>query len=366
MKSTEAGSSRRLTITRPDDWHVHLRDGALLPLTVGDTARRFARAIVMPNLDPPVVTTAQALSYRERILQALPEGLSFDPLMTLYLTMSTSASEVVAAKSSGKVHGVKWYPTGATTNSAHGVHDIRQCAATLTAMEEQGLPLLVHGEVTDPAVDVFDRERVFIERELAPLLARHPRLRVVLEHITTREAVEFVTRAPACVAATITVHHLLLNRNALFVGGLRPHSYCLPVLKREEHRRALVQAAIGGNPKFFLGSDSAPHARRAKESACGCAGIYSAPAAIELYAEVFESEGALDRLEGFASHHGADFYRLPRNRDSLILEATPWTMPLEVGAGDAAIVPLRAGALVQWRIESDQTPGQPTHRESVT
>lgn len=350
MKSTETESSRRLVIARPDDWHVHLRDGALLPLTVADTARCFARAIVMPNLDPPVVTTAQALQYRERILQALPEGLQFEPLMTLYLTTGTSADELAAAKSSGRVHGVKWYPAGATTNSAHGVHDIRRCAAALTAMEELGLPLLVHGEVTDPAVDVFDRERVFIERELAPLLERHPRLRVVLEHITTRDAVAFIIQAPSRVAASITVHHLLLNRNALFAGGLRPHSYCLPVLKREEHRRALVQAATGGNPKFFLGTDSAPHTRRAKESACGCAGIYSAPAAIELYAEVFAAEGALDRLEGFASHHGADFYGLPRNRDSLSLEASSWTVPQQIGDGDAAIIPLRAGAAVQWRL----------------
>jgi len=364
MNSSEAETSQRLVIPRPDDWHVHLRDGALLNLTVADTARRFARAIVMPNLDPPVVTTAQALQYRDRILQALPRGLQFEPLMTLYLTLGTSAAELGAAKSSGKIHGVKWYPAGATTNSAHGVHDIRQCTAALTAMEELGLPLLVHGEVTDPEVDVFDRERVFIERELAPLLERHPRLRVVLEHITTRQAVEFISQAPSRVAATITVHHLLLNRNALFVGGLRPHSYCLPVLKREEHRRALVQAAIGGNPKFFLGSDSAPHARRAKESACGCAGIYSAPAAIELYAEVFAAEGALDRLEGFASQHGADFYGLPRNSDRLVLQQTPWTVPLQIGDGDAAIVPLRAGAPVQWQLVPEPASAQASPGEA--
>ncbi len=343
--------AKQLTLTRPDDWHVHLRDGAMLRLTVGDMARQFARAIVMPNLKPPVVTTALALSYRERILEAVPAGQTFDPLMTLYLTDRTPAAEIIAAKASGLVHGVKWYPAGATTHSDLGVTDIRHCTDALAAMEDQGLPLLVHGEVTDPTVDMFDRERVFIERELGPLLQRHPRLRVVLEHITTRHAADFVMQAPAHVGATITAHHLLMNRNALFAGGgLRPHHYCLPVLKREEHRRALVQAAIGGNPKFFLGTDSAPHARRDKESACGCAGIYTAHAAIELYAEAFEAEGALDRLEAFASHHGADFYGLPRNTDTLTLEATPWAVPLQLGEGDQALVPLRAGESVKWRL----------------
>ena len=323
----------------------------MLRLTAGDTARQFARAIVMPNLKPPVVTTEQALRYRERILSALPTEQSFEPLMTLYLTDRTPAAEIVAARNSGKVHGVKWYPAGATTNSDHGVTDIRHCADALAAMEDQGMPLLVHGEVTDPAVDMFDRERVFIERELGPLLKRHPRLRVVLEHITTRHAVDFVMQAPAHVGATITAHHLLMNRNALFSGGgLRPHHYCLPVLKREEHRHALVQAATSGNPKFFLGTDSAPHPRRDKESACGCAGIYTAHAAIELYAEAFEAAGALDRLEAFASHHGADFYGLPRNTGTVTLEATPWNVPQQLGDGTQALVPMRAGESVKWRL----------------
>ena len=349
----ESTRAPRLTITQPDDWHVHLRDGAILPLTVGDTARRFARAIVMPNLRPPVVTTAQAVHYRERILDAVPAGLRFEPLMTLYLTDHTPPSEIVAAQASGRVHGVKWYPAGATTNSAQAVTDIRRCADTLSAMEAHGLPLLVHGEVTDPAVDVFDREQVFIERELGPLLERHPRLRVVLEHITTRQAVEFVVRAPPRVTATITAHHLLLNRNAMFSGGMRPHHYCLPVLKREEHRRALLSAATSGNPKFFLGSDSAPHARRDKESACGCAGIYTAHAAIELYAEVFDSEDALHRLEAFASFRGADFYGLPRNTERLTLERKPWTVPPQLGQGDEALIPLRAGESVRWSLAAD-------------
>lgn len=345
--------SSRLLLTRPDDWHVHLRDGAMLSLTVRDTARRFARAIVMPNLHLPVVTTAQALHYRDRILSAVPAELRFDPLMTLYLTDDTPPSEIHAAKTSGVVQGVKWYPAGATTNSARGVTDIRRCTDTLKAMEECCLPLLIHGEVTDPTVDVFDREQVFIERELVPLLERHPQLRVVLEHITTRQAVDFVTQAPPRVAATITVHHLLLNRNALFAGGLRPHHYCLPVLKREEHRRALLRAATGGNPKFFLGTDSAPHARRDKESACGCAGIYTAHAAIELYAEAFESEEALNRLEAFASFHGADFYGLPRNTERMTLEKRPWTVPPQIGDGDETVIPLRAGEPVRWSLVTE-------------
>ncbi|MDO9452502.1 MAG: dihydroorotase [Stagnimonas sp.] len=363
--ANETPSPQRLAMTRPDDWHVHLRDGAMLSLTVRDTARRFARAIVMPNLDPPVVTTAQALHYRQRILDALPAGLRFDPLMTLYLTDQTPATEMAAAKASGRVHGVKWYPAGATTNSARGVTDIRRCEAVLAAMEDQDLPLLVHGEVTDPAVDVFDREQVFIERELAPLLERHPQLRVVLEHITTRQAVDFVTQAPPRVAATITVHHLLLNRNALFTGGLRPHHYCLPVLKREEHRRALLRAATGGNPKFFLGTDSAPHARRDKESACGCAGIYTAHAAIELYAEVFAAEAALDRLQAFACFHGADFYGLPRNTESLTLERKPWAVSPQIGEGEDALIPLRAGESVAWRIASELEPSPIGHEDCV-
>lgn len=346
----DARPPTRLSLTRPDDWHVHLRDGDSLHLTVPDMARCFARAIVMPNLKPPVTTTAQALAYRERILSAIPAGRAFEPLMTLYLTDRTPAAEIAAAKASGRVFALKWYPAGATTNSDHGVTDIRHCEATLAAMAEQDLPLLVHGEVTDPGVDVFDREKVFIERELAPLLERHPRLRVVLEHITTRHAVEFVQRGSSRLAATITAHHLLLNRNAMFTGGIRPHHYCLPVLKREEHRQALLAAATGGNPRFFLGTDSAPHARRDKESACGCAGIYTAHAAIELYAEAFESMGALARLEAFASHHGPDFYRLPRNSDTITLERRAWTVPATLDAGALSLVPLRAGEPVGWTL----------------
>ena len=341
---------RSLTLTRPDDWHVHLRDADMLPRVVPDTARRFARAIVMPNLSPPVTTTAQALTYRRRVLDAVPGGFRFEPLMTLYLTDNTPPSEIAAAKASGVVHGVKWYPAGATTNSQHGVTDIRRCDAVLAAMEEHDLPLLVHGEVTDPSVDVFDREQVFIERLLIPLIGRFPRLRVVLEHITTRQAVDFVMQAHSRVAATITAHHLLLNRNALFSDGLRPHHYCLPVLKREEHRKALLTAATSGNPKFFLGTDSAPHHKRAKESACGCAGIYTAHAAIELYAEAFDQMGTLDRLEAFASHYGADFYHLPRNRDRITLECQSWLVPPQFGDGQDAFVPLRAGETIAWRL----------------
>ena len=340
----------RHVLTRPDDWHVHLRDGVMLARVVPDTAIRFARAIVMPNLVPPVTTTAHALAYRERILAAVPSGLRFEPLMTLFLTDNTQASEIAVAKASGRVHGVKWYPAGATTNSEYGVTDIRRCDAVLAAMEEHDLPLLVHGEITDPSVDVFDRERLFIEHHLIALLQRFPRLRVVLEHITTRHAVDFVTQAHSRVAATITVHHLLLNRNAMFTGGIRPHHYCLPVLKREEHRQSLLAAATSGNPKFFLGTDSAPHHKQAKESACGCAGIYTAHAAIELYAEAFEQVGALDRLEAFASFHGADFYQLPRNQDRITLEQQSWRVPQQFGDGQEAIVPLRAGEPVAWRL----------------
>ncbi len=341
---------RRHVLVRPDDWHVHLRDGAMLARVVPDTARRFARAIVMPNLAPPVTTTAQALAYRERIIAAVPSGMCFEPLMTLYLTDNTSPTEIIAAQASGKVHGVKWYPAGATTNSNHGVTDIACCEAVLDAMQTHDLPLLVHGEVTDATVDVFDRERVFIERHLVPLLERFPRLRVVLEHITTRHAVEFVFQAHDRVAATITAHHLLLNRNAMFIGGLHPHHYCLPVLKREEHRLALVAAATSGSPKFFLGTDSAPHARGAKEAACGCAGIYTAHAALELYAEIFEQAGALDRLEAFASFHGADFYGLPRSEQRIELVRQSWRIAPSLGEDRDAIVPLRAGGTVAWRL----------------
>ncbi|MFH1599956.1 MAG: dihydroorotase [Pseudomonadota bacterium] len=340
----------QITITRPDDWHLHLRDGDMLARVLPDTARQFARAIVMPNLVPPVTTVALAGAYRDRILAALPAGMAFEPLMTLYLTERTSPQDIAEARASGFVHAVKWYPAGATTNSDAGVSNIERCAATLQAMQDHDLPLLVHGEVTDPGVDVFDREAVFIENLLKPLLQRFPKLRVVLEHITTRQAAEFIAAAPANVAATITPHHLLMNRNALFTGGLRPHHYCLPVLKREEHRLALVAAATGGSAKFFLGTDSAPHTRGAKESACGCAGMYSAHAALELYAEVFEAQGALDKLEAFASFHGPDFYRLPRNTDRITLVREAWTLPAELGEGATALVPLRAGTDLAWRL----------------
>jgi dihydroorotase len=336
-----------LTLTRPDDWHLHLRDGDMLAAVLPDTARRFARAIVMPNLKPPVRTVADAAAYRERILAALPAGLAFEPLMTLYLTDNTSPEEILKAKASGFVHAVKYYPAGATTNSDSGVTDIRRVDAVLKTMQEAGMPLLLHGEVTGPGVDVFDREAVFIERILAPLLQRLPRLRVVLEHITTRQAAEFVAAAPANVGATITVHHLLYNRNAMFQGGIRPHYYCLPVLKRETHREALVAAATSGNPKFFLGTDSAPHVTSAKEAACGCAGIYTAHAAIELYTEAFEAAGALDRLEGFASHFGPDFYGLPRNTGSLTLVRESHTVPAR---HDGGITPLRANERLTWRL----------------
>ena len=343
-------TAARLTLIRPDDWHLHLRDGEVLASVLPDTARRFARAIVMPNLKPAITTVELARAYRDRILAALPAGVRFEPLMTLYLTDNMPPSEIGKARASGFVHAVKYYPAGATTNSASGVTDLKRVYSVLAAMEKHGLPLLLHGEVTDPDVDVFDREAVFIERHLAPLVRAFPALRMVLEHITTRAAVEFVSAAPGNVAATITAHHLLLNRNALFEGGLRPHHYCLPLLKRETHRRALVAVATGGDPKFFLGTDSAPHPRHAKESTCGCAGIYTAHAAIELYAEVFEQAGALDRLEAFASFHGADFYRLPRNRDILTLEKRSWTVPKELRFGKDMGVPLRAGETVAWRL----------------
>ena len=337
----------RLTLTRPDDWHLHLRDGAMLAAVLPDTARRFGRAIVMPNLKPPVRTVADANAYRERILAALPAVMAFEPLMTLYLTDNTDPAEIARAKASGFVKAVKYYPAGATTNSDSGVTDIRKVDAVLEAMQEAGLPLLLHGEVTDPEVDVFDREAVFIDRILAPLLQRLPRLKIVLEHITTRQAAEFVTAAPANVAATVTAHHLLYNRNAMFQGGIRPHYYCLPVLKRETHRAALIEAATGGNPKFFLGTDSAPHPKGAKECACGCAGIYTAHAALELYAEAFDGAGALDRLEAFASVHGPDFYGLPRNTETvtLVREATPLAADHPAG-----VVPLRAGENLAWRL----------------
>jgi dihydroorotase len=344
---------KKIIITRPDDWHLHLRDGVAMHAVLPDTARRFARAIVMPNLRPPVTTTALAAAYRQRILQALPAGLRFEPLMTLYLTDNMPAEEIATAKASGFVHGIKLYPAGATTNSDSGVTDIAKCSKVLEAMEKHGLPLLVHAEVTDPDVDVFDRESVFIERHFIPLMHDFPALRVVFEHITTRDAVEFVAAAPDHVAATITAHHLLMNRNAMFVGGIRPHHYCLPVLKREEHRQSLVAAAISGSPKFFLGTDSAPHAKSAKEAACGCAGIYTAHAGIELYAEVFEGAGALDKLEAFASFYGADFYGLPRNQEKITLVQEAWNVPDELSVGTDSLTPLRAGESITWRLDND-------------
>lgn len=340
----------RLELTRPDDWHVHLRDGDTLSSVLPDTARRFARAVVMPNLKPPVTTTAHAAAYRQRILAARPAGLAFEPLMTLYLSQDTTPQEIARARASGGVFGVKYYPAGATTNSELGLHGLTAAYPVFEAMEKLRMPLLLHGEVTDPTVDIFDRERVFIERHLLPLRERFPALRIVLEHITTRDAVQFIEAAPANVAATITVHHLLLNRNAIFDGGIHPHLYCAPILKREVHRQALIGAAAGGNPKFMLGTDSAPHTRQAKESACGCAGIYTAHAAIELYAEVFEQAGALDRLEGFASFHGADFHGLPRNRTTIVLEKRPWTVPQQQPFGQDAGIPLRAGQTVGWAL----------------
>lgn len=339
-----------LTITRPDDWHLHLRDGAALQAVLPDTARRFGRAIVMPNLRPPVTTTELAQAYRQRILAALPPGDRFEPLMTLYLTDKTSAEEIRLAKASGIVHGVKLYPAGATTNSDSGVTNLGHCVPALEAMQEVGLPLLVHAEVTDADVDVFDREKVFIERNMRPLLQRFPALRVVFEHITTREAAQFVAESPDNIAATITAHHLLMNRNAMFSGGMRPHHYCLPVLKREEHRLALVAAATSGSPKFFLGTDSAPHPQSAKESACGCAGMYTSHAGIELYAEAFEEAGALNRLEGFASFYGADFYGLPRNADTVTLVKESWQVPDDLPMGQERLVPLRAGQTIGWRL----------------
>ena len=340
----------RITITRPDDWHLHLRDGFALTVVLPDTARQFGRAVVMPNLVPPVTTVALAEAYRNRIMQALPAGMSFEPLMALYLTEATTPEDIAAAKASDFVHAVKYYPAGATTNSAAGVRDLANCEATLAAMEEHDLPLLMHGEVTDPDIDIFDRERVFIETQLEPAVRQFPKLRVVLEHITTREAVAFVEQSSNRVGATITAHHLLLNRNHLFTGGIQPHHYCLPVLKRELHRQALVAAATGGNPSFFLGTDSAPHAKHTKETACGCAGIYTANAAIELYAEAFDSVGQLDRLEAFASHFGPDFYGLPRNPEQLTLERRPQRVPAELPFGDEQLVPLRAGEEIAFSI----------------
>ena len=340
----------KITITRPDDWHLHVRDGEALKAVLPDTARQFARAIIMPNLKPPVRTVDEAHAYRERIVAAIPAGVAFEPLMTLYLTDNTSPDEIRRAKDSGFIKAVKYYPAGATTNSDSGVTDLRKCDAVFVAMQSVGLPLLLHGEVTDSHVDIFDREKVFIEKHLIPLTLRFPKLRMVFEHITTANAVKFVLAANDNVAATITAHHLLFNRTDIFKGGIRPHYYCLPVLKREEHRLALLKEATGGSTKFFLGTDSAPHAKNTKETSCGCAGCYTALHAMELYAEAFESVDALDKLEGFASFHGADFYGLPRNTGKLTLHKTAWKIPDEIPFPVSNVVPLRAGETLSWRL----------------
>ncbi|MGD9945693.1 MAG: dihydroorotase [Burkholderiaceae bacterium] len=342
-----------ISLTRPDDWHLHLRDGDALRAVIGASAAQFARAIVMPNLKPPVTTVAQAQAYRERILAALPAGASFEPLMTLYLTDNTSADEIRRAVDSGFVHAVKLYPAGATTNSDAGVSDLRRTWAVLDAMQTAGLPLLIHGEVTDRDVDVFDREAAFIDSVLIPLRRDFPSLKIVLEHITTRQAAQYVEQAEGPIAATITAHHLLYNRNAIFSGGLRPHWYCLPVLKREEHRRALIGVATTGNPRFFLGTDSAPHAARLKEHAAACAGCYTAPHALELYATAFDQAGALHRLEAFASFNGPDFYGLPRNTGRVTLRRRDWQIPEDLPFGADRIVPLAAGETLGWQLDAN-------------
>ena len=338
-----------ITIVRPDDWHLHLRDGAAMRAIVGHSARQFGRAIIMPNLRPPVVSVEQAVAYRERIVAAMPAGADFEPLMTLYLTDATPPDEMRRAREAGIV-AIKFYPAGATTNSDAGVSDLAKVGATLAAAEREGIVLLVHGEVTDPAVDIFDREAVFIERHLIPLRRDFPGLKIVLEHVTTREGAQYVAAAGERTAATLTAHHLLYNRNALFIGGLRPHHYCLPVLKREEHRLALVAAATSGSPRFFLGTDSAPHAAALKEHASGCAGCYTALTALELYAEAFDAAGALDRLQGFASLHGPDFYGLPRNTGTVTLRRQAWSVPEALPFGEATLKPLRAGETLAWKL----------------
>lgn len=343
-------SIQELTITRPDDWHLHLRDGDALKTVLPHTAAQFARAIVMPNLKPPVTTTEQAAAYRQRILAALPEGMQFEPLMTLYLTDNTPPDEIRRAKDSGFIHAVKLYPAGATTNSDAGVTDLRKCYKTLEMMQEVGMPFLVHGEVTSPEIDLFDREAVFIDTVMKPLRADMPELRVVFEHITTTDAAAYVAQAEGPIAATITAHHLLYNRNEIFKGGIRPHYYCLPVLKRETHRQALVKAATSGSARFFLGTDSAPHAKGVKEHACGCAGCYTALHAMELYAQAFDQVGALDKLEAFASFNGPDFYRLPRNTSTLSLKREAWTLPSELTYLDGSLVPLNAGEQMSWKV----------------
>jgi dihydroorotase len=341
---------KTLTITRPDDWHVHVRNGAILKTVLAYTARQFARAIIMPNLKPPVCTVEQALLYRDDILEAVPTDMNFTPLMTLYLTAATTEAEIKKAAESERIHAFKLYPAGATTHSDSGVVDIKSVYPLFSAMEKHQIPLLIHGEVTDANCDIFDREKVFIDRYLADIVKHFPGLRVVLEHVTTSEAVQFVESVSNHVAATITPQHLLYNRNTLFVGGIRPHHYCLPVLKREQHRLALVKAATSGNPKFFLGTDSAPHTTSSKESSCGCAGCFSAPIALELYAESFETANALDKLEGFASFYGADFYRLPRNTGTITLEKTTWNVPANYSENDISITPLKANETIHWKV----------------
>ncbi|CAN5157721.1 dihydroorotase [soil metagenome] len=348
--SVPSNPLQSITITRPDDWHLHLRDGATMASVLPHTARQFGRAIVMPNLKPPVTTTAQAGAYRERILAALPPGLSFEPLMTLYLTDNMQADEIRRAKESGFIHAVKLYPAGATTNSDAGVSDLSKCYKTLESMQTLGMPLLVHGEVTDSAVDIFDREAVFIDRVLEPLRRELPALKIVFEHITTEDAAQYVSDAEGPIAATITAHHLLYNRNEIFKGGIRPHYYCLPVLKRERHRLALVKAATSGNPKFFLGTDSAPHAKGLKEHACGCAGCYTALHAMEMYAQAFDQADALPKLEAFASFNGPAFYGLPRNVGTVTLKREAWTLPSELPLGDTTIVPLNGGESIEWKM----------------
>jgi dihydroorotase len=348
--SANTTSPASITLTRPDDWHLHLRDGAALASVLPHSARQFARAIVMPNLKPPVTTTEQAAAYRDRILAALPAGMQFEPLMTLYLTDNTPPDEIRRAKDSGFIHGVKLYPAGATTNSDAGVTSLSKCYKTLEAMQDVGMPLLVHGEVTDPAIDIFDREAVFIDRVMQPLRRDMPALKVVFEHITTKDAAQYVAEASGPTAATITAHHLLYNRNEIFKGGIRPHYYCLPVLKREEHRQVLVSAATSGSAKFFLGTDSAPHAKGLKEHACGCAGCYTAFHAMELYAQAFDAVGALDKLEAFSSFHGPAFYGLPRNSGTITLKRETWTLPTELPLGDASIVPLNGGETIGWKL----------------
>jgi dihydroorotase len=347
---SQSATPQQITLTRPDDWHIHLRDGAALNRTVSDAATQFARAIVMPNLVPPVMNAEQALGYKERILAARPAGNQFEPLMVLYLTDSTDPAEIAKAKAAG-VTACKLYPAGATTNSASGVTDLTKIYSVLEAMQKVGMPFLLHGEVTDSAIDIFDREKAFLDRTFSQLVKTFPALKMVLEHITTSDAAEFVSAAPTNVAATITAHHLLYNRNHMLAGAIRPHFYCLPILKRNTHQAALIKAATSGNSKFFLGTDSAPHAKDKKEAACGCAGSYTAYAAIELYAEAFEDAGALDKLEGFASHFGADFYQLPRNTDTITLAKTDWLAPNSLEFAGTDLVPLRAGETLRWQLQ---------------